>query len=431
MPPSLPEALAFLDVHVNFETAPARRSMPTLDRMRALCTLLGEPQQAYPVVHLTGTNGKGSTARMISALLAAHGLSVGTYTSPHLERINERMVWNGEPIDDDTLARALLDLEPFEDHLGVRLTHFEVLTAAALWWFADVAVDVAVLEVGLGGRWDATNVADGAVAVVTNVGLDHAEVIGPTRAHIAAEKSGIVKPDSILVLGEPDPALVPIFEARGPSALWLRDRDFGCTRNLLAVGGRLVDLRTPSGETADVFVPLHGPHQGDNAAAALAATEAFFGRRLDPSTVADAFATVQVPGRFEVVGRRPLVVLDGAHNPDGAAAARATLDDDFAGRTPDVLVVGFTGGRDPGEMLRTLGAERSRLVVACKPASPRGADPASVAAAAASLGVDAEVVPSVSAAVGRALAAAGEDDFILVTGSLYVVGEARGVLVRT
>jgi dihydrofolate synthase/folylpolyglutamate synthase len=431
MPPSLPEALAFLDVHVNFETAPARRLTPTLDRMRALCTLLGEPQQAYPVVHLTGTNGKGSTARMISALLAAHGLAVGTYTSPHLERINERMVWNGEPIDDDTLAQALLDLEPFEDHLGVRLTHFEVLTAAALRWFADVAVDVAVLEVGLGGRWDATNVADGAVAVVTNVGLDHAEVIGPTRADIAAEKSGIVKPDSILVLGEPDPALVPIFAARAPSALWLRNRDFGCTRNLLAVGGRLVDLRTPSGETTDVFVPLHGPHQGDNAAAALAATEAFFGRRLDQSTVADAFATVQVPGRFEVVGRRPLVVLDGAHNPDGAAAARATLDDDFAGRTPDVLVVGFTGGRDPGEMLRALGAERSRLVVACKPASPRGADPASVAAAAASLGVDAEVVPSVSAAVGRALAAAGENDFILVTGSLYVVGEARGVLLGT
>src|ERR1700686_3116271 len=287
MPPSLPEALAFLDVHVNFETAPARRLAPTLDRMRALCTLLGEPQQAYPVVHLTGTNGKGSTARMISALLAAHGLSVGTYTSPHLERINERWVWNGEPIDDDTLAKPPPDLEPFEDHLGVRLSHFEVLTAAALRWFADVAVDVAVLEVGLGGRWDATNGADGAVAVVTNVGLDHAEVIGPTRAHIAAEKSGIVKPDSILVLGEPDPALVPIFEARAPSALWLRDRDFGCTRNLLAVGGRLVDLRTPSGETDDVFVPLHGPHQGDNAAAALAATEAFFGRRLDPSTVAD------------------------------------------------------------------------------------------------------------------------------------------------
>ncbi|HVM65280.1 MAG TPA: Mur ligase family protein, partial [Acidimicrobiales bacterium] len=278
MPPSLAAALAYLDAHVNFETAPSRRAHPTLDRMRAVCALLGDPQAAYPVVHLTGTNGKGSSARMIAALLAAHGLSVGTYTSPHLERVNERIVWNGEPIDDATLADALLEFEPIEEHMGVRMTHFEVLTAAALKWFADVAVDVAVLEVGLGGRWDATNVADGVVAVVTNVGLDHAEVIGPTRADIATEKAGIVKPGATLVLGEPDPALFPIFEARGADAIWARGRDFGWATNVVAVGGRLLDLYTPAGETPDVFVPLHGPHQGDNAACALAAAEAFFGR---------------------------------------------------------------------------------------------------------------------------------------------------------
>ncbi len=300
MPPSLAAALAYLDEHVNFETAPSRRSHPTLDRMRAVCALLGDPQSAYPVVHLTGTNGKGSTARMISALLAAHGLSVGTYTSPHLERINERMVWNGEPIDDATLAEALLAFEPIEEHIGVRLTHFEVLTAAALRWFADVAVDVAVLEVGLGGRWDATNVADGAVAVVTNVGLDHAEVIGPTREDIAVEKAGIVKAGSTLVLGEPDPSLYPVFASRHADAIWARDQDYGLTRNVVALGGRLVDLFTPSGTTPDVFVPLHGPHQGDNAACALAAAEAFFGRRLDARTVTDAFAVVEVPGRFDV-----------------------------------------------------------------------------------------------------------------------------------
>ena len=428
MPPSLPAALAYLDEHVNFETAPSRRAHPTLDRMRAVCAFLGDPQSSYPVVHLTGTNGKGSTARMVSALLAAHGLSVGTYTSPHLERINERMVWNGAPIDDDTLASGLLAFDAIEEHVGVRLTHFEVLTATALRWFADVAVDVAVLEVGLGGRWDATNVADGAVAVVTNVGLDHAEVIGPTRADIATEKAGIVKPGSTLVLGEPDPDLYPIFEARDADAIWARDRDFGWARNVVAVGGRLVDLFSPSGVTPEVFVPLHGPHQGDNAACALAAAEAFFGRGLDARVVRDAFAAVEVPGRFEVIQRRPLVVLDGAHNAEGARAARATIDDDFAGRSPDILVVGFTGNRDPTTMLGVLDASRSRLVIACKPPSPRGLDPAVVAAAAGAMGVRAEVVPSAAEAARRAVEEAGEDEFVLVTGSLHVVGEARAAL---
>jgi len=427
-PAALPAALSYLDAHVNFETAPARRATPTLERMRELCTYLGDPQTAYPVVHLTGTNGKGSTARMVSALLAAHGLSVGTYTSPHLEQITERLVWNGQPIEDDAFARAVLDLEPIEEHLGLRLTHFEVLTAAALRWFADVAVDVVVLEVGLGGRWDATNVADALVAVVTNIGLDHAEVIGPTRTEIAEEKAGIVKPGSTLVLGERDPALLPIFEQRAPQAVWWRDRDFGCSRNRVAVGGRLVDLRTPAGVTDDVFVPLHGPHQGDNAAGSLAAAEAFFGRGLDADTVRDAFASVEVPGRFEIMRRRPLVVLDGAHNPEGARALRATLDDELAARTPSVFVVGFTGERDPLEMLTAMGAAASRLVIACKPPSPRGADPSAVAAAAVALGVRAEVVPSVSAAVARALDTVGDDEFVLVTGSLHVVGEARTFL---
>jgi dihydrofolate synthase/folylpolyglutamate synthase len=427
-PSSLADALAYLDSHVNFETAPARRAAPTLDRMIELCRLLGDPQAACPVVHLTGTNGKGSTARMVSSLIAAHGLSVGTYTSPHLERINERMAVNGEPIDDASLAERLLALRPYEEHLGVRLTHFELLTAAALWWFADVAVEALVLEVGMGGRWDATNVADGAVAVVTNVALDHAEVIGPTRTEISVEKSGIIKPDSVVVLGETDPELVAIFERRPSAGVWLRHRDFGCERNVVAIGGRLLDLRTPSGLAEEVYLPLHGPHQGENAACALAAAEAFFGRRLDDAVVNEAFAAVRVPGRFEVVRRRPLVVLDGAHNPAGAQALARTLEDDFGGRAPEVLVVGFTGGRDPAEMLKVLGADRSRLVLACRPPSPRGLDPAEVVAAASGLGIRAEAAPSVPAAIARAMEAVADEEFVLVTGSLYVVGDARRVL---
>jgi dihydrofolate synthase/folylpolyglutamate synthase len=425
---SLDEALEYLDSHVNFEKAPARRAAPTLDRMVSLCHLLGDPQTAFPVVHLTGTNGKGSTARITSALLGAHGLSVGTYTSPHLERLNERIAWDGDPIDDDALAAALIDLRSYEEHLGLRLTHFELLTAAALRWFADNAVDVAVLEVGMGGRWDATNVADGRVAVVTNVGLDHAEVIGPTKVEISQEKSGIIKPSSTVVLGERDPDLVEIFRRRPAAAFWDRDVDFGCERNIVGVGGRVVDLRTPGGLLEDMFLPLYGPHQGDNAACSVAATEAFFGRPLEQTVVSEAFASVSVPGRFEIVRRRPLVVLDGAHNPDGARALAATLEEDMGGRAPSLLVVGYTAGRDPAEMLSIIGASRARRIVAARPPHPRGLDPAAVVDAGRALGVEVVAAPSVSAAVAQALQAAGEEDFVLVTGSLYVVGDARTAL---
>jgi len=425
--PELVQALDYLESHVDFEKSSLRRRAPTLERMQRLCALLGDPQRAYPVVHITGTNGKGSTARMVSALLAAHGLSVGTYTSPHLEHLNERLVRDGVPIDDDSLAAVLGDLQSYEDHLGVTLTHFEVLTAAALRWLADVAVDVAVVEVGVGGRWDSTNVVDAQVAVVTNVGLDHAEVIGPTRKEIAEEKAGIIKAGSVVVLGETDPTLVPTFESRPSLEVWLRDRDFGCERNVVALGGRVVDLRTPGHVSEDVFMPLHGPHQGDNAACALAAVEAFFGRALDDRVVTEAFAGVLVPGRFEIVRRHPFVVLDGAHNPDGARALRATLDEDFAGREPEVLVVGFTAGRDPSEMLAILEAQRARLVLACPAPHPRSLPPAEVVAAAGRLGARAEVAPSVPAAMARAMEAVSDDESILVTGSLYVVGDARRV----
>ena len=214
MSPALEAALAWLDDHVDYEAiAAGRHPVPSLDRMHELCALMGDPERAAPVVHVTGTNGKGSTVRMVTALLAASGLNVGTYTSPHLERINERLSRNGEPISDEELAEQLVGIATLEASSGVRPTRFEALTLAAFRWFADLPVDAVVLEVGMAGRHDATNVADGVVAVVTNVGLDHTAVLGPTRRHIAAEKAGIVKPISTLVLGETDPELVPLFTA--------------------------------------------------------------------------------------------------------------------------------------------------------------------------------------------------------------------------
>jgi dihydrofolate synthase / folylpolyglutamate synthase len=426
---TLDAALAYLDEHVNLEAlAPSsdggRREPPTLDRMARLCALMADPQHAQPVIHLTGTNGKGSTARMVTALLGAQGLAVGTYTSPDIERVNERLSRNGEPIDDDALAEVIEAVARLEEHSGIRPSRFEILTLAAFRWFADSAVDAAVLEVGMAGRWDATNVADAAVAVVTNVGLDHTDYLGPTTAHIAAEKAGIVKPGSTLVLGETDPDLFHLFEEAGPARLWRREEDFACTANEVAVGGRVLDLRTPGATYEDVFLPLHGRHQGDNAVVALAAVEAFFDRPLDDEVVREGFAQVVVPGRFEVVGRQPLVVLDGAHNADGARTAAATLDD-FSVAGERILVVGMNQGRDPAEMLAALGAGSARLVIACAVDWPRAMPVAEVAAAARSLGVDVEPVRSVSEALGRALAIATEDDIVLVSGSLYVVGEAR------
>ena len=415
---------------MNFERevaapAAARR----LDRVRRLVELMGDPQGTYPVIHITGTNGKGSVARMVTALLVARGLRVGTYTSPHLERLNERMAWNGEPISDEDLGEVIGAVAELEPLLDSPPTHFEILTAAAFRWFSDVAVDVAVVEVGLGGRSDATNVADGHVAVLTNVSLDHAETIGPTLADIATEKVGIVKPGSTFVLAETSAALMPIFEKSDAAETWVRGPDFRCGRNLLAHEGRVVDLYTRAATYEGVFLPVHGSFQGDNAAVALAAVEAFFGAPLDPAVVGEAFAALRLPGRLEVVTRHPICVLDGAHNPAGALAATQALDEAFgpviSGR---ILVIGMLQGREPTEMLRCFDAGRARLVVACPPPSPRALPPAEVAAAARSLGTDTEETDSVAEAVATALALAGEQELVHVTGSLYVVGAARAAL---
>jgi dihydrofolate synthase / folylpolyglutamate synthase len=283
-----------------------------------------------------------------------------------------------------------------------------------------------VLEVGMLGRWDATNVADGQVAVVTNIGFDHMEYAGPALADIAAEKAGIVKPGATLVLGETEPELVSIFRKEDPAITWERDLDFGVGENQLALGGRLLDLRGPYGSYPDVFLPLYGRYQGDNAAAAVAAVESFFESSLDPSVVGEAFAEVKMPGRFEVLGHQPLVIIDGAHNPAGADSCISVLEDDFAPVGQQLLVVGFLRGRDPAEMLSALRADDASVVVCCAPPSPRGIPAAETAAAAQALGCDDVIaIDDVARACDAALQRATADDAVLVTGSLYVAGAAR------
>jgi dihydrofolate synthase / folylpolyglutamate synthase len=434
-PASLPfesaeEALAWLDAHIDFEAnMPRRRALPSLDRMRALTALLGEPQSSIPSIHITGTNGKGSTTAMATMLLMAKGLSVGTYTSPNLHVVAERIARNGEAIGEEALSEVLTELAMLESLLDERPTRFELLTAAALSWFATEAVDAMVVEVGLGGTWDCTNVVQGDVAVLTNVSFDHTDVLGPTLEGIAADKAGIIEPGSRVVVGELAPGLLDIVTQRaeevGAASVWVYGRDFGLEANQVAVGGRLVALWTPGGRYEDVLVPLHGAHQGKNAAVALAAVEAFFGDALAPEVVDEGLAAVRVPGRLEVVGRRPLLLVDGAHNAAGMAALGAALTEEFAvdGRT--VAVVGMLTGRDPSAMLAPLVPAGVSAIVACEPESPRAMRAAAVAEAGRALGLAAYEEPDVRDALRVARGMVDADGLVVVAGSLYVVGTAR------
>jgi dihydrofolate synthase / folylpolyglutamate synthase len=425
---SFSDAMAYLEAHASYDVT-GRITSPSLATITGLCEAMGEPQDAYPVIHVTGTNGKGSTVQMITRLLMANGLTVGTYTSPHLERVNERITRNCEPISDEELAEQISAVADMEMLTGLRPSYFEVLTAAAFRWFADVAVDVAVIEVGLLGRWDATNLVNSAVAVVTNIGLDHLEFAGPTRAHVATEKAGIIKATSAAVIGETDSDLLSIFVAENPASLILRDLDFGVGENALALGGRLVDLRTPTTVYPEVYLPLHGAHQGDNAAVALAAVETFFAAPLAGDVVQEGFAAVSMPGRFEILSVQPLIVVDGAHNPAGADTCAQVFFDDFEPEGRRILVIGTL--RDPDEMLSSIRADEFDVVIVCTAPSPRGIDCRRVAQAARDLGCgEVIVIETVELACDYAVRNSDPDDAVLIAGSLYVAGAARPVIRR-
>ena len=380
------------------------------------------------MIHITGTNGKGSTAQMVTRLLMAQGLQVGTYTSPHLERINERLARDAEPISDEELAEQIAAIADLEGLTGVRPTYFEACTAAAFRWFADTAVDVAVVEVGLLGRWDATNVVNAQVAVVTNIGMDHNEFAGPTLADIAREKSGIIKPTGAAVIGETDPDIVAVLAeaaGRGPPAARHRLRD----------GRQHARRRRPAGRHphADDDLPrrVRAAARRPPGRQRLARPDRRRGVLRRPAgartSSTEGFANVTMPGRFEVLGYQPLVVIDGAHNPAGADTCAQVFFDDFNPEGRRILVVGTL--REPTAMLEALRADEFDVVVACTAPSPRGIPVADVARAAVALGCD-EVLAadSVEAACALAMHGADGDDAVLAAGSLYVAGAARPAL---
>ena len=416
--------------------------VPDLDRITLLMDLLGSPQKSYPSIHLTGTNGKTSTTRMVDALLRGFGLRPGRYTSPHLSTVRERIAVDGAPLTEEAFAHAYDDVAPYlplvDDRAGRRVTYFETLTAMAFAAFADAPVDVAVVEVGMGGLWDATNVVGAGTAVITPVGLDHPE-LGSTVAEVATEKAGIVHEGAKVVSGVQSLEAAEVILRRVAEVgaeLAVEGVHFGVTARAVALGGQLLTIEGLGGTYDDVFVPLHGAHQASNAACALVAVEAFLGggsRQLDVEAVRTGFALADSPGRLEVVRRSPTIVLDGAHNPGGVAALVAALEEAFAFDRL-VGVVAVLSDKDVHAMLTLLEPVLTDVVVTTN-RSPRALPADDLARAAVSVfGPDRVVVePSLLDAVDAAVALAdeaGEGAGVVVTGSLYTVGEARTLLTR-
>lgn len=428
---------------------PESRLDPSLERIRDLLHLLGDPQDTLPVIMVAGTNGKTSSARMVDSLLRSFGLRVGRFTSPHLESVLERICLDGEPVDEERFVAAYEELAPFLDVVDARHAHplsfFEVLTALAYATFADAPVDVAVVEVGMGGTWDATNTATAQVAVVLPVALDHQAYLGDTVGQIAGEKAGVVKPGAFAVLAQQDPeaATVLLERCAEVGATVAREGfEFGVLSTATALGGQLLVLRGLGGEYDEVFLPLHGAHQAHNAAVALAAVEAFLGAaergagdRLDADLVRAGFAEVRSPGRLEVVRRSPTVLVDAAHNPAGAAVLAAAVVESFSFDRL-VGVVAVLGDKDARGILEQLEPVLAEVVVT-RSASPRAMDADELGAVAVEVfGADrVSVVPRLPDALAEAVALAEETGHlggagVLVTGSVVTVGEARALLAR-
>jgi dihydrofolate synthase/folylpolyglutamate synthase len=423
---------------------PETKLEPSLDRIEAFTELLGEPQRSFRSVHLTGTNGKTSTSRMIETLLRALDLRTGRFTSPHLERMSERISVDGEPLDDEAFVRAFNDVAPYTHLIDSEQEHplsfFETMVGMAYAAFADAPVDVAVVEVGMGGSWDATNVIDADVAVVLPIAVDHAKYLGEDPATIAVEKAGIIKPGSVAILAEqtPEVAAVLLERAAEVGATVAREgMEFGVASRTPAVGGQVVSLQGLRARYDDVFLPLYGAHQAQNAAVALAAVEAFGTGELDDEVVRAAFAEVTSPGRLEIIRRSPTIVLDAAHNPHGAEAVASALDDSFS-FSPLIGVMGVMEDKDVEGLLAAFEPYFEHLVCT-QNSTPRSMSAAALGRAAAEVfGEDrVSVVPDLADAIDRAatLAEVGEAidvsigaGAVLVTGSVVTVGEARGLL---
>ena len=434
--------------------APENKMEPRLAPLFRAMDVLGEPNKAFPIIHITGTNGKTSTARMIEAGLRAHGLSTGRYTSPHLSKVTERISLDGAPVSDDTFVRIWDEIRPYlqivDDELTAegqpRLTYFECLTILAFAVFADQPVNVAIMEVGLGGITDATNVGDGQVSVVTPISLDHTDLLGDTTEDIAREKAGIIKPGGFLIsAAQPvDAAQVLLEKAREVQVPFkFEGVEFGVESRQVAVGGQVVTVQGIAGRYQDLMVPLHGSHQAENAAVAVAALEAFLGggeKELSAEVLQEAFATVTSPGRLEVLRTAPTIIVDAAHNPEGIRVSAEAIEEAFS-FSKIVVVVGVLKEKDAEEILRQLKESLGGLAEEfcfTQSNSPRAVPAAELAELAVDLGFGEENIhiaekldDALEWAVERAEANEDLAGGVLVTGSITLVADARILLGKT
>jgi dihydrofolate synthase / folylpolyglutamate synthase len=465
--PTPDEIAALLQVeHLLDQRWPETKIEPSLTRIEALLELLGSPQRAYPSIHVTGTNGKTSVTRLIDSLLTALHRRTGRNTSPHLQSAVERISIDGRPITPAQYVETYREIEPFVEMVdaqsetgllpggpGPKMSKFEVLTGMAFAAFADAPVDVAVVEVGLGGRWDATNVVNAPVAVITPIGIDHVDYLGDTIAEIASEKAGIitkqqddlVPTDTVAVIGQQTPEAMEVLLAqalRADAAVAREDSEFAVLRREVAVGGQLLELQGLSGVYSDVFLPLHGEHQAHNAVVALAAVEAFFGagadRQLDIDAVRAGFAAVTSPGRLERMRSAPTVFIDAAHNPAGAAALAAALQSEFDFRFL-LGVVSVMADKDVDGILAALEPAFDQIVVTTN-GSPRAMDVDDLALRAEErFGpervIRAATLPDAIETATALVEESGQDDGfsgsgMVITGSVVTAGAARTLFGR-
>lgn len=431
---SYQDALAHLDA---LGVDAMKRLSPSTHRIEALLDLLNHPERQVPAIHITGTNGKTSTARIATALLTSAGLSVGTYTSPHLVSVRERIALAGEPIGASAFGDIFDHVKPYVDvvekEIDERISYFELLTAMFFLWAAETPVDALVVEVGLGGRWDATNVLQSSVPVITQVALDHTSHLGPDRVTIAKEKAGIVKAGGVVVTGERSPEVLAVIEAAATAArggIARIGKEFDLLENRVAFGGRYLALDAGAGTYEDLFLPLHGAHQGINAALALEAVTRFIpAQPLEHVVVAEGLAATTAPGRMETVRTDDTtvpIVLDVAHNPDGMSAMVSSLVEAFAFDRV-VFVVGILADKDHQGMLAEI-ARVPCVLMLTTPKSVRSTPLKDLLIAADEHGLSSKPVEDVADAVKHAMATAQERDLICITGSHYVVGEARALL---
>jgi len=428
------------------DRAPEHDLVPSLDRIAAVLELLGDPQRGYRAIHLTGTNGKTSTTRMVERLVREHGLRTGRFVSPHLSEVRERISVDGVPLAGDRFVETYDEVRPYLDLVdarvagagGPRLTFFEVLVAMAYAAFADAPVDVAVVEVGMGGAWDATNLIDAEVAVVLPISMDHERFLGRDLASIATEKSGIIKPGALAVLAEQPLEAYEVLVRRAQevgASVAREGGEFGLASREVAVGGQLITVQGIGGLYDDLFLPLHGAHQARNAACALAAAEAFLGvdaGPLDVETVRAAFAGVDSPGRLEIVRRSPTVLVDAAHNPAGAQVLAQALEESFS-FSRLVGLVGVLEDKDAEGILDALEGVLDEVVIS-RSSSPRSIEPDELGAVAVEVfGVDrVHVVARLDEAIDVAVARAEVDGLpgsgVVATGSITLAADVRTLL---